>query len=221
MKRYMVQMSIIEKTKEEKTNYFHETYSAILNKISVEKANKLHQNKKFFRFLTFTNIFIDKNNRTAHFYVAGIDDLMDDFVAHASFDNLMRIDDMVVSITKIIPLDNLKEKETYLMKSDLVINNLDPELKRPRLCEDEKQLEERLQINIIKKCNTLGIEINQMPKVKILKKSKRINKYKAGHIFSWKCLLEIKADYEVVNAIYSVGIGENTSTGHGFMWEVR
>jgi CRISPR/Cas system endoribonuclease Cas6 (RAMP superfamily) len=214
--RIKVSGKIIEKSKPNKRNYSHETQSMILNKLSPKTASELHEKKKFFRFLTFTNICINNNSNTAHFYIAGKDELVSEFIQNMIFDNIIKIDDMVI-VAKIEQMTELPIKEKYRFKTKLVVNLYDNELHKPKLCEDMSILKERLIKNTLDKCKQLGIEGNL--DINIINPFKVVDKYKAGHIFSWKCNLEIIGDYDVVNTIYNVGIGENTFTGNGFLWE--
>lgn len=214
--RIKIYGQIIEKTKPNKTNYGHEIQSMILNKLSPKTAQRLHKKEKFFRLLTFTNICIDKHQKNAHFYISGEDSLINEFIQNIIYDNIIRIDDMVL-VVKIQQLEDLPRKKEYNFKTKLVVNIYDKEQQKAKLCEDLKMVKEKLIKNCLTKCNQLGIQgdIN----IDILNPQKVVNKYKNGHIFSWKCNLKIDGDYDVINTIYNVGIGENTFTGNGFLWE--
>lgn len=212
--RIKVEGRIIEKTSN-KTNYTHSTYSMILNNLTPDSAKLMHKKVKRFRFLTFTNIFIMEDK--AHFYVAGEDDLINDFIAHLSFNQIVRIGDMVLNVINISPLSKLKEKEQYLFKTKLIINvNVNG---KTTLCDDLSIVKERIIKNTLTKANKMGIKGN-FRDLEIINPKRNIEKYKNGHINSWKCRVRLDCDYEVANLVYNVGVGENTATGHGFLWEV-
>ena len=213
--RVKISASIIEKTSN-KTNYTHETYSMILNHLKSTTSKEIHQKKKFFRLLTFTNICINKDQ--IHFYVAGEDQLLQEFIEHISFTQIIKIGDIVAKVTKIQELTQLikTKNDTYKFKSKVIINiNKDG---KTQLCNDFKVVEERLVKNSIAKAKELGYEGDI--EIKLINPKHTFVNYKNGHVNSWRCMLEIKGDYDIVNTIYNVGIGENTASGHGFLWEV-
>lgn len=212
--RVKVEGSIVEKTKPCKTNYTHETYSMILNNLTPMRSERLHEKVKRFRFLTFTNIYIMENK--VHFYVAGEDNLMKDFIQHIMFNQMIRIDDMVINIKSISPLPNLPTKDIYKFKTKLVINvNKNG---KTQLCEDMDIVKERVIKNTLSKAKTLGID-GKIRDIVIHNPKHNIEKYKNGHINSWRCIVEMDCDYDIANMVYNVGLGENTASGHGFLWE--
>lgn len=208
--------SIIEKSKPHKTNYRHETYSALINKMSPELAEQIHSKQKFFRLLTFSNVYI--KDKQAHFYIVGEDTLVQDIINHLIFDNWIRIDDMVLEVY-IEPLLQLQPKQIYKFKSDLIVNI--SQNNKCVLCQDMDYIEKRLKEITLNKAKQLNIIKNNI-NIKILDSKKKFSRYKNHHIESWQCVLQVKGDYELVNMLYSTtGIGENTASGHGLMWEVN
>lgn len=215
--RIKIQAQIIEKTKPLKTNYSHEIYSMILNQLSTELAQDMHKKEKKFKLLTFTNICINKD--LAHFYVAGDDSIVSEFIKYLDFNQLFKIDDMILKVTNISLLPNLVMKDEYMFKTKVIINTYNHELGKNQLTEDLSILKNRLIKNSKDKAKTYGFDGDIQ--IDIINPKQVLTRYKSGHIFSYKCLLKIKADFNIVNTIYNVGIGENTATGHGFMWEVN
>lgn len=215
--RLKIEGNIIEKTKLNKTNYKHEIYSMILNNLDTIRAEKIHQNKKFYRLFTFSNLYINKNK--LHFYIGGEDSLITDFINHVMFNQLIRIDDIVVKIINIQPLNNLPEKKEYKFKTDIIIN-----ISKDNKCVLSNNLDYISdRINIIAKNKYKEIyneEIRDNINVEFLETKKQFNKYKNHHINSWKSIIKITGNHKLINLIYNVGIGENTGSGHGFMWEV-
>ena len=116
--RVRIEAKIIEKSKPNKRNYTHETYSMLINNMSQENAVKFHQDKQNYRYITFTNIFINKDR--AHFYVAGKDNLILDLLKHITFVQIVRIDDMVIKIDKVEELPDLPVRHSYKFKSSVV-----------------------------------------------------------------------------------------------------
>ncbi|WP_027409655.1 CRISPR-associated endoribonuclease Cas6 [Anoxybacteroides tepidamans] len=217
--RIKIQGDIVEKTNLEKWNYTHGIYSMIMNHLPHKTAEKFHKKHKFIRLLTFSDIYFTplySNQGTIHFYVAGEDSLIYEFVEAVSKSILVRIEDMVVAIRKIIPLSSLTKKEKYLFKSKVIINI--SRNGKTLLLDDIPEVEERLRKNAIHKANLLGKDGDI--KFQLINPVKNVEQYKNGHIFSWKCKLEVQGDYDVVSTIYEVGCGENTATGHGFLFEV-
>lgn len=225
--RVKIKGKIIEKNKPQKTNYSHEIYSMILNNLSVDNAKILHNSKgKVFKLLTFTNICINKDEDSKsdilHFYVSGNDDLIKDLIKHLEFNQICKIDDITLIIQKIELLSNLQKKnnnDTYKFKSKLIINIFKDN--KNQLADDFEYIQERLKTNALKKAEILNINNNGEINFKIINPKISVERYKAGHIKSWKCQLEVKGDYELINLIYNVGVGENTATGHGFLWESK
>ena len=217
--RIRIQGEIIEKANLQKWNYTHGIYSMIMNHFPYQVAEKFHKKHKFIRLLTFSDIYFtpfDSNPGAIHFYVAGQDSLINEFVENVSKSILVRIEDMVVAIRKITPLPPLIQKEKYLFKSRVIINISKDG--KTLLLDDIPAVEERLRRNAIKKANLLGKDGDIT--FRLINPIKNVEQYKNGHIFSWKCKLEVQGDYDVVNTIYEVGCGENTATGHGFLFEV-
>lgn len=210
--RIRIEGKIIEKAKAFKTNYSHEIYAMILNNLNPDTAKNIHSKEKFYRLFTFTNIYIE--SQKVHFYISGEDSLVKEFISSILANQLIRIDDMVINIISIQPLPQLTLKDKYNFKSDVIVNIMNNE--KTVLSDDVRYMEERLNRNAINKAKLLGYSGNIEIKIKSPKLS--VKKYKNGHIRSWKCILEVQGDYNVINTIYNVGCGENTSTGSGFMW---
>jgi len=215
--RLNIKGEIIEKVKPNKTNYKHETYSMILNNLTTEKAQQIHTREKFYRLFTFSNLYINKNK--LHFYIGGENKLIDDFIKHIMFNQLIRIDDMVIKITDVIPLEDLPKRKEYKFKTDLIVN-----ISKDGKCvlsNDLDYVAERLNIIAKNKYKALyGEEINDDIKVEFIEVKKQFDKYKNHHVNSWKSIFKINGSYDLIKLIYNVGIGENTSSGHGFIWEV-
>ena len=215
--RLKIKGEIIEKTKPKKTNYKHEVYSMILNNLTTNKAQQIHTKQKFYRLFTFSNLYI--NQKKLHFYIGGEDKLISEVVQHLMFNQLIRIDDMVIKITNIVPLEDLPKRKEYKFKTDLVVN-----ISKDGKCvlsNDLDYVAERLNIIAKNKYKDLyGEEIKGDIKVEFMEVRKQFNKYKNHHINSWKSIIKVNGDYDLIKLLYNVGIGENTSSGHGFMWEV-
>lgn len=217
--RLKIQGNIVEKTNLNKWHYTHGTYSMIMNQLSPKMAKLFHGDNKLLRLLTFSDIFFTprfSDKGKIHFYIAGEDSLIQEFVESVCKNLLIRIEDMVITVTKIDLLPPLVEKNMYLFKSKVIINI--PQNGKVRLLSDIPQVEERLKENAIKKANVLG-KTGQIS-FKLINPVQNVEQYKNGHIFSWRCKLEVEGDYDVVNTIYEVGCGENTASGHGFLFEV-
>ncbi|MDF2881248.1 MAG: system protein superfamily [Clostridiaceae bacterium] len=212
--RIKISGQIIEKVNQNKMNYTHGIYSMLLNNINSKSAEMLHLKNKEMRLFTFTNVFIKDDN--IHFYLTGEDSFVNEFIESVVKNQLIRIEDMVIVVASIEPVNELVKKDKYLFKTKVIVNI--PGKGEERLLSDMEQVALRLKNNAIRKAEKLGIkgDIN----FNIINPKRNVEQYKKGHIFSWKCMLEVSGDYDVINAIYNCGAGENTSTGHGFLWEV-
>lgn len=212
---------VVDKTNQSKTNYKHEVYGMILNKLSPELAKRIHSKEKFYRLLSFSDVYItkySKDNIKMHMYIVGEDNIIQDFINHLIFDNWIRIDDMVIEV-KVEALQPLQPKEYYNFKTNLIVNI--SQNNKCVLSDDIGYIESRLKEIALNKAKQLNIRKDNLD-IKVLKYTKKYNKYKNHHIESWKCKLQVKGDYELVNMIYSTtGIGENTASGHGLVWEVN
>lgn len=210
--------NIIQKNNNGKTNYNHEIYSMILTNISVERAKTIHSKEKFKRLFTFTNLYHENNS--IHLYISGEDSLIKDFVNCLMFNQIVRIGDIVVNITNIQPMQNsLIEKEIYTFKSNFVINDM--KNGKVHLTEDMNYLKQRIKEVAISKFNEVNncfkdFDIN----IDLVDMKHKYTKYKNHHINYYNAKFKLTGGKDLIDFIYNVGIGENTATGHGFMWEV-
>lgn len=214
--RIKISTKILEKRIPHKRNYTHEVYAMILKNLPSDTAEYLHAKVKRFKMLTFTNVYMKYDN--AHFYVAGKDEIITEFIKYISFNQMIRIGDMVLMIEGIEELPKLEEKSEYHFKSSVIVNMMVDG--KTRLMEDMGIMKYRL-IKIAKdKAAELGIPDGNID-ISIINPEKVYTKYSdKQHINSWKCILKMKGDYEVINTLYNIGAGENTASGHGFLWEV-
>lgn len=209
---------IIENNDVNKTNYNHEVYSMILSNLNIERAKRIHTKTKFKRLFTFTQPYI--NNDKVHFYLAGEEELIKDFINGIIRNQLIKIGGKVINIISVNELDNkVKVKEEYYFKSKFIVN----EMENGKVClsNNKKYIEER--INRIAKDKYKDLyneEIKDNLSVEILSMNRKFNKYKNHHINCYDSVVKIKGNNKLVNVIYNVGMGENTASGHGFMWEV-
>lgn len=215
MMRIKIEAKIIEKSKPNKRNYTHETYSMLINNMSQENAVKFHQNKQDYRYITFTNIFINKDR--AHFYVSGKDNLILDLLKHITFVQIVRIDDMVIKIEKVEELPDLPVRDSYKFKTSVVTyksTGVGTAFNDNIPC-----AQNQIANNTKRKAEKLGIK-GEIRSVKLVNTKIAVSKYKSGNIFSHKGQVHIDCDYAIAEMIYNVGLGEKTTTGHGFLWEV-
>lgn len=214
--RFIVKADIIEKRIHNKNNYKYEIYSMIMNNVESNIANSFHKTNRDFRYLTYSDVYIKENQ--LHFYVAARDDIVESLIKHLSANLIVRLGDMVIKINKILPENQLKNMDKYLFKTNLIVN-----IAKDGKCilsNEFSYIEKRLKDIAINKARKCGIDKKDI-EFEIINPINKINKYKDGHINSWKCFLKVVGDYELVNFLYSVsGVGENTATGHGLLWEV-
>ena len=213
--RIKVSGKILSKTNPEKVFYAHELYSMLLATMNPNRAKELHnQHSKKFRLFTFSNIYI--NEDAFHFYLSGVDNLLQEVIDNIETSNMKRVGDMMLSITNIAIVPTLQKKDKYILKGKVItsytINGLKVRI------EDDKEIENRLKEIAQRKLKTLGIECDIH--FEIIQKTPISTHYKDGiYIPSWKSVLLVKGDYEAIQAIYEVGFGENTATAHGLLWE--
>lgn len=215
--RIIIIGEIIEKRLPKKSNYGYEIYSMIMNNLDKELVNEFHKKNKKYRYLSFSNVYIKENN--GHFYVVGKNDIVKSLIEHLVANMVIRLGDMIIKITKIMPIDELKEKDKYLFRTNLIVN-----ISKNQNCvlsNEFDYIEKRLKEIAINKAKKCGIDKSNLD-FEIINPIHKINKYKDGHINSWKCFLKVTGDYELVNFLYTTsGVGENTATGHGLLWEVN
>lgn len=218
--RIKINGSLLEKTVPDKSNYSYCIYQMILNNLEQDCINNFNIRQKNMRLFTFTNIYMPKLpqiNDNLHFYISGEDSIINQLINSITTSRNLSIGDMKINVSDIKQLKELERKDHYLFKSNIVINI--PQNNKTVLLENLALIEGRLRANAVKKANLFGIDgdvhfsIADCPQ-------KCVEQYKSGHVFSWKCLLQVKGDYDVINTIYNCGAGENTATGHGFLWEV-
>jgi CRISPR-associated endoribonuclease Cas6 len=216
--RVKIEGEIVEKVNPDKWAYHHGVYSMIMNQLNPQTAQIFHEENKELRLLSFAGVYFTPHfhlEGNVHFYLSGKDSIITEFNVNIDKTRIVRIEDMVIHIKNIILLPSLVEKEAYLFKSNVIANI--SKARKNVLLEDIPAVEERLRNNAIKKANMLGKEGDIS--IKLIHPVKNVEQYKNGHIFSWKSLLEVKGDYDVVSTIYEVGCGENTATGHGFLFD--
>lgn len=218
--RIKIEGTVISKSIADKKNYNHELYSAIIQHLSPEVGAKFHQKDRELRLFTFTDVYLTKISRDEmlfHVYIAGEDTLLMNLIQGLRDSELFWLGDMCVGIDQIKEIHSLKKQNSYLFKTKVIINN--PHNQEQRLMQDIEEFERRLRLNTLKKAEKLGItgDIN----FRVIQPKVNVEQYKQGHIFSWKCLLDVRGDFELVEMIYQVGVGENTATGHGFLFEAN
>jgi CRISPR-associated endoribonuclease Cas6 len=216
--RIKLQGTIIEGQTSIKTSYNHEMYSMILTNISTERAIRIHEKKRFKRLFTFSNLYIVDNK--VHFYVSGQDELIKDFINCIMFNQIIRIGDRVINITNIEPLKNLLEtKQEYIFKSNFIVNEM--ENNKVCLSKNNDYIIKRISdIARDKYKEIFNEEIQDKLNVEIIKSKHKYTRYKNHYLNSYQMLLKIKGDKRLIDLIYNLGIGENTASGHGFVWEV-
>ena len=209
---------IIEDENKITTDFYHETYSMFLNNISTERARKIHEKKRFKRLFTFTRLYI--NDPEVHFYVSGEDEIINEFINTLMFNQLIRIGDKVINVNKIELLDDtLQEKKQYIFKSKFIVN----EKEDNKVCLSKNLLYVKKRIGDIardKYKEIYGVEINNDIEVEFINIKREFTKYKNHHINYYNAELKLRGNRKLINLIYNVGLGENTATGHGFVWEV-
>lgn len=216
--RLKITGKIIEESNMNKISFNHEMYSMFLTNISTERAKRIHEKKRFKRLFTFSNLYIVEKN--AHFYVSGQDELIKDFINCIMFNQIIRIGDKVINITNIEPLKNkLDDKQEYLFKSNFIVNEM--ENNKVCLSKNNDYIVKRIsQIAKDKYKEIYDEEINTDINVEIVKSKHKYTRYKNHYLNSYNSILKIKGDKRLVDLIYNIGVGENTASGHGFVWEV-
>lgn len=207
---------ILSKTDIYKTNYSHGIYSMLLNILKPYNAERIHnQQSREYRLFTFSNIYIKESN--FHLYISGTNDIVNEFIEGFEKDTIIRVEDMILIINKITLCPELPKKEKYLFKGKVIATELDCEKKK--LITNDQVINKKLKKVALGKLKAMGIEGNI--DFEILKKVKKVTRYKGqAHVSCYESLILASGDYEAIKAIYEVGVGENTATGHGLLWEV-
>ena len=214
--RIKVLGDIISKTDQNKTNYNHGIYSMFIAKLDEPLSSNIHnQNSKEYRLFTFSNVYIKDDK--FHLYISGADYIILNFINNIEKNNIVRIEDMVLVIKKIVPCKELIKKDRYLLKGRIIATEVIDGKKK--LLTENKDINEKLKK--VSEGKLKVSNINGNIEFDVLKKTLKTSRYKAGiHIKSYDVLLLVSGNYKAIKYIYDVGIGENTSTGHGLMWEV-
>lgn len=216
--RIKLQGVVIEGQSSNKINYNHEMYSMILTNINTERAKRIHEKKKFKRLFTFSSLYIIDNR--VHFYVSGQDELIKDFINCIMFNQIIRIGNRVINITNIEPLQNkLNEKQEYIFKSNFIVN----EMENGKVClsKDKEYIIKRISdIAKDKYKEIYNEDIKNELNIEIINAKHKYTKYKDHHLNSYQTTLKVNGDKRLIDLIYNLGIGENTASGHGFVWEV-
>lgn len=207
---------IIENSNKQKTNYNHEIYSMILSNISTDRATEIHTKKRFKRLFTFSNLYLNKDE--VHFYISGEDTLIKDFINGIMFNQMIRIGDKVIYVNNIEQLGDKLNKDNIVIKTNFIIN----EMENGKVClsKDKKYIENRIYQIAKDKYNEIYNKDCDRLIVDILSMNHKYTKYKNHHINYYRGVIKLSGDKELINLIYNVGIGENTASGHGFVWEV-
>ena len=216
--RVKIEGKIIEQYNYNNFNLNHETYSMILSNINTNRAKKIHAKKRFKRLFTFSKLFANMNN--VHLYVSGEDELVKELVNYIMCNQLIRIGDKVISVTNLQPLNiALEKKNSYTFKTNIIVNEM--ENGRVSLSKDKEYIKKRInEIAKDKYEDIHGRKTNENIEVNIVSSKQRYTRYKNHHLNSYDMVLNLKGSDELINLIYNVGVGENTASGHGLMWEV-
>lgn len=214
--RIKISGDIISKTNINKNNYHHGIYAMILDNIDDKLAKNIHnQDSKEYRLFTFSNVYIKDNK--FHLYISGVDYIINSFIESIEKSNIVRIEDMVLAINRISPCKDIIKKERYLFKGKIIATEV-VNGKKILLVSDES-INNKLKFTTQGKLKSIGVDGDVQ--FDILKKTIKTSKYRQGtHIKSYDVLLLVSGEYEAIKTIYELGIGENTASGHGLMWEV-
>jgi len=210
---------ILTKEKPQKRNYTHGIYAMLMEQLKPETAEWFHQNNREIRLLTFTNVYIHGSGREGdkvHLYVAGKEEWIQEIIEGMVRHEFIRIEDMTIAVQKITPLPPLAKKDAYLFKTKVILTY--PHQRPKRLIEDLDMAERRLHKTILNRAKKVGIEGEV--RARMVMPQRHVEAYKKGHIHSYKTLLEVRGDYDVIATMYEYGVGENTASGHGFLFEV-
>lgn len=214
--RIKISGDIISKTNINKNNYHHGTYAMILDNIDDNLATNIHnQDSKEYRLFTFSNIYMKEDK--FHIYISGADSIINSFIENIEKNNIVRVEDMVLAINRITLCKQLIKKDKYLLKGKIIATEVIDGKKK--LLASDKNINDKLEFVAKGKLEAIGIDGNIQ--FDILKKTIKTSKYRQdAHIKSYDVLLLVSGEYDAIKTIYEVGIGENTASGHGLMWEV-
>lgn len=216
--RIKIEGNLIENLDKDRSSYNHELYCMYLNNMPQETAKKFHEKKKMRRPFTFTNLYVE--NDLVHMYFGSTEEITMEVAKSLSMNRIVKVGDKVIYITKIIPLDELKKQDKYLFKvrATASLKNKDNKTWLP---EEMNQFKQCLIKNTINKYKEIyGKEPEEGINIDILNHKKVFVRYKNMHINAHNCIIKITGNYELVNMIYNIGLGEKCSSGFGFMWEV-
>jgi len=216
--RIKVTGNIIEDEKTIRGNYNHEIYSMILSNLNTKTSKEIHKKERFKRLFTFSDLYIDEG--IVHLYISGKDELIKDFIDNIVFNQIVKIGDKVIVITNITPIQSeLEEKDYYIFKTKFIVN--EKENNKVCLSKNNEYIKRRISEIINDKYEDMyGVRLDLGLDVELLKMKHVYTNYKNHHLNSYKALIKVSGNLKLINALYNLGIGENTASGHGFVWEV-
>lgn len=217
--RIKISGQILSKPPEKKALFTHSIYSMLLNRLPIDLAQEAHgtHTSKF----TFSTIIIDYISDSFSFYFSSTEDNCVHLAESFEDENMFRVESYHLGVSAIDVMPELDEKDSYLFKGKLLISD-----KHKNIIEDKKEQAYKLKGLALSKLKPLGLSTDIEFEVFDYKKTETLYKRRANMdsihaiIPGFYAMFRVKGNYESIAYLYSVGFGQNSSTGNGLVWEV-
>lgn len=195
-------------------------HALLMNRLPHEFAKESHKKGNKHCLFTFSSTKIDPNTKIGHFIFSSLDKTVEDLIVSLRMDTMFRLGKYVCKLTDI----ELKEEPDVSNGSVLVRGKLlGSTSDRSRVIRDKEELTELLEDVANHKLYKLGLE----PNIKIsLFKIKDTTSYyefdgkEEVHFPATYIIANVEGDPESLKTLMKIGMGQNTGTGNGLMWEV-
>lgn len=198
-------------------SYNHEMYSMIVENLSKDIAEKNHAKEKFLRTFTFSGPFLD--NKKVHFYMSGEDSIIRNFLSNIINKESFRIGNIDCKLLSILYLDAVNFNEKLKFKGRIIVNEIkDGEV---TLSTDMNFIAKRIPQIIRDKFRQIhGFYPEDTFNVDIISLNKKFCRYKDQYLYSYNMIFTARGSSELIKLMYQLGAGENTASGHGFLWQI-
>lgn len=216
--RLKISGNILSKPTDKKAIFTHSIYSMLLNRLPNSLAEEAHGNhvSKF----TFSTLNIDYRNDTFSFYFSSTEENCMHLADSFENENMLRVDVYHLGVSSIDVMPELEKKDSYLFRGKVLISDKD---KNP--ITDKKEQAYKLKGLAMSKLKPMGLpldvefEIFDYKTTETLYRKRKSLNTKHAIINGFYSLFRVTGDFKSIEYLYSVGFGQNSSTGNGLVWE--
>lgn len=216
----------------------HDIYAMLLNRLGLEQKARAHSEVKQTCLFTFSKITIDDKKKTFHFYFSSTPELtkqmVDSFYSqpyfHVNSSYVGKKNKYIMEVRHTTILKELPIRDRYLFKGRILASSGD----RKQVLTKTHEIEALLEQIGKHKLTQLGF-VDPDVQIMVYSREDAETRYecdrydmqvpanrikKAVRIPSHFVTLGVSGDYQAIEALYSIGFGQNTGTGNGLLWEV-